>query len=205
MTQALPNFPTVAQDSNAVLRFAPSALGLMPGAQGTVNVVVENVHNLYGLEFQLDFDPNIVEVIDANPDEDGVQIKPADWWKDGFVAVNKVDNGSGRIDFAATFLRPALPASGNQLVATITFAGMKTGISALSIDSAILSTRSAEVIPFTKQNGKIGVSSNGQAPDANASTRSAGAAPGRQALAGAAILALLAALGVFIYALRRRR
>jgi hypothetical protein len=201
MTQALPNIPAVAQDSQAVLRFTPSALGLMPDAQGTVNIVVENVQNLYGLEFQLAFDSNIVEVIDADPDEEGVQIKPADWWTDGFVAVNQVDNRSGRIDFAATLLRPALPVKGNRVIATISFAARNTGTSELSIDSAILSSPGAEAIPCTKQNGKIGVSPSGQAPDDH--TRSAGVTPGRLALAGAAILALLTALGLFIYALRK--
>jgi len=205
MTLAMRNIPAVTQESHAVLRFAPPALELMPDAQGTVDILVENVQNLYGLEFQLAFDPNIIEVIDADPDEEGVQIKPADWWKDGFVAVNNVDNGSGRIDFAATLLRPALPASGNRVAATISLAARKTGVSSLSVESAILSTRNAEAISYTKQAGEIGVNASGQAPNMHASARPVGSAPGRLWLAGAAILALLAGLGAFIYALRRRR
>jgi hypothetical protein len=203
---ALPSTLAGAQDSNStVLRFAPPAIGLAPNTQGRIDIVIENVQALYGLEFQLAFDPDIIEVIDANPDEKGVQIQPAYWLKGSFVAVNQVDNGSGRIDFAATLLRPALPVSGNLAMASISFVARNTGSSAISIQSAILSTRNADVIPYTKQAGKIDINPDGQVPDMLASAPSAGPGPGRMALAGAAILAFVAALGVFMYTLRRSR
>ncbi len=204
LTMVWPKILSVAQDSQAVIRFVPTALGLRPDTQGTVNVLVENVQNLYGLEFQISFDPSIVEVIDANTGEDGVQIHPAEWWKDGFVAVNKVDNGSGRIDFAATLLKPARAVNGKRAIAAITFAARKTGTSKLRFESAILSTREAIEIHYTKQTGKIGVNPSGKAPDQPAKAKSAGPGAGRLALAGAGALAFLAALGAFIFALRRR-
>ncbi len=135
VTLALSGIPVLTQESRAVLRFAPPELGLAPGAQETVYIFIQDVQNLYGLEFQLAFDPNVVEVVDADPDKEGVQIWPADWWKDGFVAINQVDNGSGRIDFAATLLRPALPASGTRAIAAISFAARKTGSSTLRVES----------------------------------------------------------------------
>jgi hypothetical protein len=203
ITLAVPNIPAGAQ-TQPVIRFDPSALELRPDTPGAVNVRVDDVQNLYGLEIQLAFDPDIIEVIDADPEAEGVQIKPAGWWKDGFVAVNQVDNGSGRIDFAATLLRPAQAVSGNQVVATVAFVIGKTGTSMLRVESAILSTRNAETIAYTQQAGEIGVNESGQAPNVQANTRPAGPAPGRLALAGAAVLALFTALGGFIYVLRKR-
>jgi hypothetical protein len=205
ITLALPNIPAVAQNSQVVLRFDPPALGLSPDAQGTVDVLVENVQALYGLQFQFAFDPDILEVIDADPDKEGVQVKPADCWKDGFVAVNQVDNENGQIAFAATLLRPALAINGNRPIATITFAARKNGTSGLRVESAILSTRNAEAISYTQQAGAIGVNASGLAPDLQASTRSAGLATGRLALAGAAVLAFFAALGGYFFVLHRRR
>jgi hypothetical protein len=203
---ALPSTLAGAQDSNrTVLRFAPSAIALIPNTQGRLDIVIENVEALYGLEFQLAFDPDIIEVIDTNPDEKGVQIQPANWLKGSFVAVNQVDNGSGRIDFAATLLRPAQPVSGNLAVATISFMASNTGSSSISIQSAILSTRNADAIPYTKQAGRIDINPDGQVSDMLASTPSTGPGLGRMALAGAAILAFAAALGVFMYTLRRSR
>ena len=192
--------PVMAQESQAVLQFDPPTLELMLDTQGKVNVFVQNVQNLYGIEFRLAFDPDLIEVIDADPGEDGVQIWPADWWKDGFVAVNMVDNATGRIDFAATLLRPAQPVSGTRAIAVIPFKARKIGSSTLDVESAILSTRNAEMISFIPQAGKIAVKPGSQV----ASSRSEGPAPGRLALAGAATLALVTALGGFIYALRRR-
>ena len=205
ITLALPNLPAVAQAGNTILRFAPPVLGLKPDAQGTLDVRVDNVQGLYGLEFQLVFDPDIITVIDADPDKEGVQVKPADWWKDGFVAVNRVDNEAGRIDFAATLLRPALAVNGNRVVATIPFLARKTGTSSLNVELATLSTRNAEAIPYTQQTGQAWVNESGQAPNVQAGTRSAGPAPGRLALAGGAILAFITALGGFIFVLRQRR
>jgi hypothetical protein len=204
ITLAFMHTPVVAQENQAALQFAPSPLELMPGGQGKVNIFVQNVQNLYGIEFQLAFDPDLVEVIDVDPGKAGVQIWPADWWKDGFVALNQVDNMTGRIDFAATLLRPAQPVGGTRAIAVIPFAARKTGSGTLGIESAILSTRNAEVIPITRQARKIMVRPESQAQDLSASTRSAGLAPGRLALAVAAALALVTALGGFIYALRRR-
>jgi hypothetical protein len=200
---ALPDSPVVAQGAQPVLRFTPLALGLKPAAQGSVDIVIENVHNLYGVEIHLAFDPQIVQGIDANPDEKGIQIEPAGWWKDGFVAVNTVDNGNGVIDFAATLLRPAPPASGNLTIATITCAGRHIGTSALTIRSAILATGNAQILPYTKQEGKIGVNPGGKAPDMRA--KASAPAPGRLLLAGAAFVTFLAALAVFILAVIRRK
>jgi hypothetical protein len=204
ITLVLSGIPAMTQDNYAVLRFNPPILSLAPDTQGTITILVEDVQALYGLEFQLAFDPDIIEVIDADPNEEGVQIKPADWWKDGFVAVNKADNGSGRIDFAATLLRPALPASGRIVIAAIPFTARKTGSSTLSVESALLSTRDAEAIAYKKQAGRIMVTANTHPLDVSANTRSARAAPGRMALAGVAMLALITALGGFIFALRKR-
>jgi hypothetical protein len=204
ITLAWPTFPAVAQDSQPVLRFAPPAVGFKPDAQGSVDIRLDNVQGLYGLEFQLVFDPDIISVIDADVDKEGVQIKPADWWKDGFVAVNRVDNENGRIEFAATLLRPALAINGNRVVATISFEARKTGTSSLKIESATLSTRNAEAIPYAQQIGIIAVNESGQVPNLQAGTRSTGPSSGLLALAGGAVLAFFAALGGFIFVLKRR-
>jgi hypothetical protein len=99
------------------------------------------------------------------------------------------------------------------MVARITFPGFAAknkGVSTLSIESAILSTRDAEEIPYTKQEGGIGVNASGQAPDmdviANPTTLGQGTVnTSRLTLAGLSIFVFLTALGVFIYLLRHKR
>jgi len=149
-------------------------------------------------------------VEDAAPTREGVQIVSTDIWEDGFVAVNHVDNILGRIDFAATRLNPSPPLSGDVAVATITFRALHTGISEVSIESAVLSTRQAVEIPFTAQNGRISVNPAGQAPEVVTVPKGEGSFEtiekrGLVILAGISILVFLISLGVFIYALRQRR
>jgi len=204
-----PGVAATAQGSDAVLRPDPLTLGLMPDAQGTITILVEKVQNLYGIEFHLAFDPNVIQVEDADPTWEGVQVEPAGWLQAGFVAVNRADNSRGRVDFAATLLNPALPVSGDRPVAEITFRARQTGVSVVSIEAAILSTRQAEVIPFTAQTGGIGVNPGGQAPDVRAITGQAEPFSNTTnrvllMLAGLSILAFSISLGIFIYVLRRR-
>jgi hypothetical protein len=131
-------------NSNAVLRPDPVSLGLRSGAQGTVSIRVENAQALYGIEFHLKFDPKVVQVMDADRGQDGVQLIPGDWFADGFLAVNNVDNSKGTIDYAVTLLNPAEPLDGSGTIATITFKARQDGTSPLKISKAILATREAD-------------------------------------------------------------
>jgi hypothetical protein len=199
-----------AQDDNATIRFDPMTLGLMPASKGIVSVTIDNVRDLYALEFHLSFNPQLLEVVDADQAQEGIQIASTDVWKDGFVALNKVDNINGKIDFAVTLLNPAPPLAGKQTVAAITFNAKNEGTSQINIDSAILSTRDAQEITTAKLNGLIGVSPSGAAPDAqatlspnqvNVNNRNG---MSKATLAGLAVVVLLVAVGIFGYAMKRR-
>ena len=154
-----------------LVRTDPPSLGLRNGSQGTISVRVEDVQNMYGMEFHLSFDPNVVEVVDADPSKPGIQIQPGDWLKNSFAAVNKADNTTGKIDYAVTLLNPAPSVSGSGIIATITFKAKADGTSPLKIDKAILATRQATEIKADWQDGAIGVSLLGQAPSVQQSAR----------------------------------
>jgi hypothetical protein len=154
------------------LRPDPLALGVRSGEQGTISLQVADVQNMYGLEFHLTFDPNIVEVVDADASKPGVQIKPGDWFKNSFVATNKADNTIGKIDFAVTLLNPAPPVNGDGVTAAITFKAKNNGTSPLKVEKAILASRDGKEIKSVWQDGAIGVSSSGQTPSVKLVTRS---------------------------------
>lgn len=196
-----------AAQAGAVVRPDPVSLGLKRDAEGTVALRFENVQDLYGLEVHLTFDPNVVQVVDADPAKPGVQIQVADWLKDAFVAVNRADNASGKIDFGATLLNPAPPVSGSRDFASITFKAKQDGVAPLKIDAAILATRDAKVIESRLQDGLVGVSVEGQAPTSSTQTGigSGLASSPLIVVAGISILAFLVALAVLVYALRARR
>jgi hypothetical protein len=129
-----------------------------------VALLFEDVRDLYGLEVHLAFDPEIIEVVDADAGKSGVQIMVADWLQDAFVAANRADNAAGRIDFGATLLNPAPPVSGSKTFATVTLRARGDGTAPLTIEEVILATRDAEVIETRVQHGQVGVSASGKPP-----------------------------------------
>lgn len=192
---------SLAASPQVIVRPDPLSLGMRSGDRGSISIRVDNAQNLYGLEFHLSFDPNIVEVVDADSSKPGVQLEAGGWLKGGFAAVNKADNAKGTIDYAVTLLNPAPPINGGGIVATISFKAKKDGTSPLKIVKAILATREAQEINSQWQNGAIGVSILGQAPQVQVTTGngneqpSGGAVPPSSSLPTSNIL-LIGAAGV---------
>jgi hypothetical protein len=88
-----------------------------------VEVRVSDVSNLYGVEFHLSFDAEMIEVIDADPTTDGIQISPGDLLVPGVsenvTSLNQADSGEGMIDFAMTLVTGDESVSGSGILATI--------------------------------------------------------------------------------------
>lgn len=144
--------------SPALVRIDPVELIIQMGEEGHASVIVEGVDDLYGLEFHLSYDPQLIEVLDANPDQENVQLEVGDFLKDSFVAVNKADSNVGRIDYAVTLLNPAPPVSGSGVIAIINFKAKNLGSSPIKVDQVILVSKEAVEIPSSSQEGKITVS-----------------------------------------------
>jgi hypothetical protein len=157
-------FATAWEADVALVLPEPLSVGMRSGEEKSVSIRVENATDLYGIEFQASFDPDVVQVPDADEAVEGVQIAVGEWMEEGFVAANKVDNEAGTILFAATLLNPAEPLNGDGTIATIPFVAKGNGTSPLNITRTLLATRDATEIASEAQNGAIGVSALGQAP-----------------------------------------
>ncbi len=198
--------PARAVAANALVHPDPLTVGMKRGEEQAISIRVENVKNMYGIEFQIKFDPKVVQVQDADSSTDGIQVAVGDWLQDGFVAANKVDNSKGTIAFAATLLNPAPPLDGDGTVATIAFRAKADGNSPLKISKAILATRDATEIKSQVQDGAIGVSASAQAPVVQNKTNSSSTQPNSEnksntsALPGTPTLWLVGAAGVGILA-----
>ncbi len=148
----------VAQQGNAVLRFVPDPAQLTVGGVGTVQLYLEGVDNLYGLEAHLTFDKNILQVQDDDPDRDGVQVAVGEIPYPDFIVQNMVDNFGGRLDYAVVQLSPREPASGSGVVATIHFLAVQAGSSTIGVAHAKLASPDGFEIPVTWQEGTVVVS-----------------------------------------------
>ena len=113
------------------------------GAEADVDVMI-TVNEMCGVEFDLYFDPELLEVVDADSGTAGTQISVGSLWagKDYDVIQNEVNDGDGIIQFAA-YLRGHDYCPSNfydDHVAQIKFHGIGGGVSPLNLDKVIVGT-----------------------------------------------------------------
>jgi LysM repeat protein len=121
-----------------------------------VDVRIENVSSLYAFEVHLTFAPALLEVVDADPGTDGVQIQPGTFLSPDYVAQNVVNQADGKIDFAVTQMAPHEPVSGSGILVTVTFKGEAAGDSDITV-GVLLSDRDGGPISAGTQGGRITV------------------------------------------------
>ena len=134
----------------------------------TISLYVQEVADLYGVDVRLSFDPEVLQVVDAAPATNGVQITPLNTFlRPDFVARKKACNGpdpsdpesaaGGLVWYAATQVNPSQPVSGSGPLAAVTFRRIKPGNTVLRVTSYELVTRSGTVIPAQTLDGVITV------------------------------------------------
>jgi LysM repeat protein len=150
-----------ALQGGTTVAITPAQAKLACGQTGNVDIQINNVTDLFGVDVKVSFDPNILEVVDANPAQAGVQIQagnlPDVSGGQGLVQQNLVDNTTGTVSYAAVRLSPAPPQSGSGVIASITFRGKSAGTSPVNITSLTLSDETARPIQAVPSNGEVEV------------------------------------------------
>ena len=139
------------------MRIAPAVALVEPGGLVTASIVITDVAGLYGADVRLTFDPAVVQVVDADPAVSGLQVTPGPLLASPFIALNRVENVTGTIEFAATMLNPSLPITGGGVLYLVQFRGVLTGETNLAISYAELSTRTGGTLSRSLENGLIKV------------------------------------------------
>jgi len=142
----------------------PLSLEIGAGNTGVVNILAENVTGLYGFEFEITFDPTVLEVADANPNKEGVQIAAGDFLSPDWELDNTVDNDNGTIAYALCQLNPSPPQTGSGVLATITWRGRALGMSSITFTYMNLGAPGGVEIPASAEDGQIVVVSAEPAP-----------------------------------------
>ena len=129
-----------------------------------VDVMADNVTELYGAEFRLAYDPAVLSVQDFKPEQDGVQIQigsllPAD---KGFVVANQADEAAGTITFAMTLLNPAPAVNGGGPLARVTFNVLQGSVSTINVEHAKLVAIDLQTIPSETASLTIAADSQAQ-------------------------------------------
>jgi LysM repeat protein len=137
----------------------PPSQSVDVGQSVSVNIKVDTVTDLYGVDIRLTFDAAKLEAQDAIDTMAGVQISQGDFLDpaQGFMAQNIADNATGEVRYVFALMAPASAVSGTGVLARITFRAKAEGTAAISLDSVTLSNNLAEPIAATLMNGSITV------------------------------------------------
>lgn len=124
-------------------------LEVSPDSTIQVPVSIRNVNELYGIDITMQFDSEILEVVDMNTAMDGIQVGLGQFLDPGLLLFNNADNDDGSIRFTMSQYNPSEPKSGEGILLIITFKGIGEGQSPLTISSVLLSTGEGVEIPST--------------------------------------------------------
>lgn len=146
----------------ALVRCNPANPTGTVGQPFSFTIYVENVAGLYGAQAYLDFDPALVQVVDADPDATGVQIEILqEFLPRNLIHQRNADNSAGAIEYAVTYLRsdpnePAPPpVSGSGALARVTFFPSQPGTFAMPFSNTVLSDLDGFLIPSNTQDCQV--------------------------------------------------
>lgn len=141
--------PAAAASANARLDLYSESSTIEPGDEAIVEVRVKDAAPVYGAEFTLSFDPDVIEVVDSDAQTEGVQIAPGGFFdlsKNHFPLQNHADNSEGIVRYAVSMLNPAPSAQGDGSLAKIGFRAKSLGQAGVRIETSTFGTRDGEAI-----------------------------------------------------------
>jgi LysM repeat protein len=171
----LPVLYTLAATTDAKL--LPEVQSVDVGQMTTVTLRVENVQDLYGYQVNITFDPALLEVIDADPGKQGVQVGLGTFISPDYVPKNDADNNAGTIECVVSQVAPSTAANGSGALLTISFRGKSAGVSTVQLDPLILASAQGTEIPANIYNATISVGSGGPTATPTSTTPAATPTP----------------------------
>ena len=156
--------PNPALADGAVISFLPAHAEVGMGETVDIQVQISNVSGLYAVEIFLSFDPTIVEVVDLDPDRDGVQVEKGQYPYPDYLQENEAVNAFGTIWYVVTQLSPREPANGSGTMLTVRFRGKSPGTTAVEVLQPLLSDSGGLQIAVDITQGEVVVLEPGVTP-----------------------------------------
>lgn len=119
--------PAFAQGEGTILRVEPETIQVGAGQIEIIALEIENGKEIYGIDVRAEFDANAIEIVDADPNEEGIQMAVGDFIKPDFLVRNEADNAAGTLQYIVTQTNPTLPANGGGTVLQIAVRGKAQG------------------------------------------------------------------------------
>jgi len=149
--------PTNPEDTPARVYVLPAQESVAISDTVTLELRVDDIHDLYGVQVELTFAPAIVQVEDAYDFVPGIQIEEGDFPTPEVVIRNQVDNETGSIQYAVSLLGSKPGIDGSGLLARVTLHGRAEGVSGIRFTRLILSDPQSAQISARAEEGAISV------------------------------------------------
>ena len=162
---ALPLQQVFGQDAEPAQGGIFGAYEAQPESRVEIPVEIRDVSDLYAIDIQIEFNPEVVQVEDADPNQDGIQPALGTFLDAGLTLFNEVDNEAGLVRFVMTQVNPSEAKSGSGVVLVLYLSGSQTGVSDLDVTVLELSTRAGQAIEVEPVSGSVTVSAD--APEAD--------------------------------------
>ncbi len=128
------------------------------GGVVTVSLVIVGGQDVYGIDVRARFDPSVIEIVDADAAQAGVQLRHGSFLQPDFVVRNAADNVSGTLQYVVTQISPSAPANGEGVIVTVVLRGKTPGWqSALTIETVVLANRDGVTLPVAIEHGTVTV------------------------------------------------
>lgn len=138
-------------ETDATLAIVPITQNVKVGETTEFAVKVESIEDLYGIELEISFDPEVFEPIDVDQEEKGIQSRTGEFLWPDFVYMNDYYPEEGNMVYIATQIAPREPAEGDGTIISLSLKAKSAGQAELAIAQAFLSTPNGDFIPVEIQ------------------------------------------------------
>jgi hypothetical protein len=143
--------------SATTLQVVPQVTHLVVGETSTLDLTIAEIADLYGVEIHLRFDPEALEVVDADPATAGIQVQSGTFPAPDFVVQNQADNDAGTIDYTVVQLPPSEPGKGSGVAALVTFRAKQPTVSQVEFERFLLADTTGGSIGAVHRDGQVRV------------------------------------------------
>jgi hypothetical protein len=130
-----PGSLALAQTGQVFIRSDPQVFEVGVGQVETLDILIENAVDVYGIDLRARYDPALVEVVDLETGKPAAQMAAGSFMHHDFVLRNEADNNSGMLQYIFTQLNPSLPVNGSGIIISIQIRGKALGESQLEFVS----------------------------------------------------------------------
>lgn len=134
---------------------APAQLELAVGQVGSITVVLDGVQGAYGIDVRGTFDPNVIEIVPAQPN---TPLAAGGFILPQALGANRIDNGAGTFQWAYSLMSPSEPVNGSGSVFVLQVRGKSAGqTTVITLTAVDVADRDGMALGVTRRAGTVKV------------------------------------------------